>query len=61
MDVSGNYISGMAVVGMQVAKQVQASQAQVVATALEGAKQIASNPPAPPASPAAPGRVDITV
>lgn len=61
MDVSGNYISGMAVVGMQVAKQVAASQAQVVSTALEGAKQIASSPPAPAPAPAAPGRVDISV
>lgn len=60
MDVKGNYISGMAVIGMQVAQQVQASQAQVVSTALEGAKQIASNPPAAPQTPA-PGRVDVTV
>ncbi|HYH36632.1 MAG TPA: hypothetical protein VD860_00295 [Azospirillum sp.] len=60
MDVSGNYVSGMAVIGMQVAKQVQASQAQVVSAALEGAKQIAANPPAPSQS-AAPGRVDVTV
>ena len=58
MDVSGNYPTQMAVIGMQVAKQVQASQAQVVSAALEGAKQVASNPPAPTA---APGRVDITV
>ena len=55
MDVSGNYPTGMAVIGMQVAKQVQASQAQVVSAALEGVKQIAANPPA------APGRVDIKV
>ncbi|WP_158284099.1 hypothetical protein [Azospirillum sp. TSO22-1] len=57
MDIKGNYVSGMAVIGMQVAQQVAASQAQVVATALEGAQKIAANPPAP----AAPGRVDITV
>lgn len=60
MDVSGNYISGMAVIGMQVAQQVAASQAQVISAALEGAKQTASTPPAP-ASSAAPGRVNITV
>lgn len=57
MDVSGDYTSGMAVMGMQIAKQVQASQAQVVSQALEGAKQVAANPPAP----ANPGGVDITV
>lgn len=60
MDVKGNYVSGMAVIGMQVAQQVAASQAQVVSTALEGAQKIASTPPAPAQS-AAPGRVDITV
>ena len=61
MDVSGNYLTGMAALGMQVSKQIQTTQAQVVAGALEGAQQIASNPPAAPASPAAPGRVDVTV
>ena len=59
MDVSGN-MTGMAVLGMQITQQVQATQAQVVASALEGAKQIASTPPAP-ASTARPGGVDITV
>ena len=58
MNVSGNYIGGMAVVGMQVTQQVQATQAAVVSSALEGAKQIASTPPAPTARP---GGVDVTV
>ncbi|HYG85992.1 MAG TPA: hypothetical protein VD978_07015 [Azospirillum sp.] len=59
MDVSGSYISPMAVIGMKVAQQVQASQAQVVSAALEGAKQIAANPPAPPSSAGPGGIVDI--
>ncbi|WP_448191952.1 hypothetical protein [Azospirillum sp. sgz301742] len=57
MDVSGS-LTGMAVIGMQVTQQIQATQAQVVASALEGAKQIASTPPAPAARP---GGVDIRV
>ena len=60
MDVSGNYVNGMAALGMQIAQQVQTTQAQVVVSALDGAKQIASTPPAP-ASNARPGGVDITV
>lgn len=59
MNVGGN-LTGMAVIGMQVTQQIQATQAQVVSSALEGAKQIAATPPAPAAS-ARPGGVDITV
>lgn len=60
MDVSGSYIDPMAVIGMKVSKQVQVGQAQVVASALAGAKQTADNPP-PAASSGRLGGVDIRV
>lgn len=61
MNIGGNYLNGMAALGMQITQQVQLTQAQVVSSALEGAKQIASTPPAPAPTPAArPGGIDIT-